>query len=56
MTHDLFEHDVMNCQRIDASLTQAKRISATRDQPRRRFRISAREERDVVPLGNEFLC
>src|SRR6266498_4346141 len=52
--HYVFEHYVMTSELVDASPAQAQRTLATRDEPRRRFRVATGQERNFVSHLDEF--
>src|SRR5438132_2822371 len=52
--HYVFEHYIMTSKLVDPSLAQAQRTLATRDEPRRRFRVATGEERNFVSHLDEF--
>src|SRR6266487_4564319 len=51
----LLQHQNVVRHPIDAAIAQAKRAAAWSNEPRSRYRVTAREQSHVVPLANQFL-
>jgi hypothetical protein len=55
LLHNPFEHQDVMRELVDAMRVEPQRARARRDEPRRRFGVAAREERDIVTLRHQFL-